>query len=334
MNTVSLQNDISSPLQNDASLRIDTLQIDTKQLDTKQIDEISLNDSLLNDSLLNDSSRKFITLNARGTKIQVPISIAKKSSVIKTWLDAVTLQVELESDTKDDEEFYLNFNPQKVHDMIDELYGYSNVSVKDYLIIDVCKLSWQYINRLRTRWHLLSMQFSFTNMNMRLACKYESKYFNSTKNMYYNCDTNVGEFIGPGSDDYYINNDCFSFETKMERKLVRIPISVGVFCETLRKLAKKRNITSDSYIHDNNFCHHLGHANKIALILGLTNSVIRGELLQNLMSAYEKDIKTHFNVSDNIFEKMLKSLDCVVHTNNNTLPTAFLLHSEKSYVSV
>lgn len=270
--------------------------------------------------LLNDSMCKFITLNARGTKIQIPISIAKKSQLIKAWLD---------TDREENEEFYINFNPQKVHDMIDKLAGYSDINIEDYLMIDtnVCVLSWKRLTKNYTHWHSLYMYFSFTRIEMCLDCK----YWNDIKHTldindistFYGCDTNISNMSKyckiDDSDEFYIINHCFSFEAIINCKRMNIPISNEVFCNVIQKMAKEKNITINTYIRVNNLFHFSEHLKKTVLVLGCFNSTIQGELVKNLMIAHEEEIKEKFNVSDNIFKRMLISLKDIVHVNTQIM---------------
>jgi hypothetical protein len=75
--------------------------------------------------------KTYLTLNARGTLIQVPTDVIFKSPVIKT----------LYQHKKSDEQFYLNFDPKQVHELVDFLSGYKISVNKDcFALMDYCGL--------------------------------------------------------------------------------------------------------------------------------------------------------------------------------------------------
>lgn len=278
----------------------------------------------------NVQSSKFIILDARGTKIKAPISIIDKSPVIKAWLDA----------EPEDNEFYVNFNPQEVHAMLDKIFGNPEIGVEDYLMInhqdfenDECKLDWVYEHKKFSCWHSLYMHFSFTDIEICLDCKYrgdkEYSYYENKKLYVPAKEFRIDELIFQTSD-----YNWYYFEAKINNKYLRIPISIEALCGALYNLAKKENTSFQSLTENDRLWYswqHIDNKQHNRLILGLTNSVIRGELLQDLMVTYKNEIENIFGVSKNIFKRMINSLNGMVYKNTNDTPSTYMERSKALY---
>jgi hypothetical protein len=81
------------------------------------------------DTVITATANPYLTIDARGTLIKVPTDVIFKSSVIKA----------LCQHKKPDEQFYLNFDPKHVHELVDFLSGYkSTVSQECSALMDYC----------------------------------------------------------------------------------------------------------------------------------------------------------------------------------------------------
>ena len=67
---------------------------------------------------------KYVILNARGTKIQIPKNVLTQSKVIQSILKVEDDKKTNEKVTANDSiEYYLNYKPEDVHNLVDFLYG-------------------------------------------------------------------------------------------------------------------------------------------------------------------------------------------------------------------
>jgi hypothetical protein len=256
-----------------------------------------------------------ITLNVRGTIIAMPRDILEKSAIIKKLYNKELFQ----------KIPFTNCNPQYIHKILDDIYGSEEYNLDDDEKEDIsekenyndkCELKWK-----STTFIYLPLQINCIDIIFNLepgtfaAGKIEMKF----NFKYYDSDNYIKYHIN--ADEYYlIQNSMETYWCEIDGSKKILNIDVQAIIQALEKL---KNISISTYIKKNNLCsvnkkiketdpNYLGH-----IVFGFSGSIIHGEVIQNIMREYEKELIEIIETTLHIFDRMIKMLDNVVCENKS-----------------